>query len=111
MLPRTSAGSNRLSKQRKAEKYVGYEVLEAIPDKMHSVREAYERKKGKNIKHVARLAMKELMIQWLLVLPWRQRNIRECRVGGSTPNLLKGKIPAFSHLDEPAWVIEEEASN
>jgi integrase len=51
------------------------------------------------------------MIQWLLVLPWRQRNVRECRISGSSPNLFKSKILAFSELDKPAWVVEEEQSN
>jgi integrase len=98
-------------KQRKAEKYVDYDVLEAIPGKIRVFREAYEKKRKKNIKRVARMAMEELMIRWLLILPWRQRNLRECRIGGPAPNLFKGKIPPFSELDKPAWVVEEETRN
>jgi hypothetical protein len=82
-------------KQRKARKYVEYDVLETIPAKIHAVREDYERARNKKPKRVSRLAMEQLMIRWLLVLPWRQRNVRECRVNGSSPNLFKSKIPAF----------------
>jgi integrase len=53
--------------------------------------------------------MEELMVAWLLVFPWRQRNIRECRVTGPNPNLFKAKVPAFSYIDKPAWACKEEA--
>src|SRR5216683_6389456 len=33
---------------------------------------------------LARLLHDELIIQWLLILPWRQRNIRECRIGAKS---------------------------
>jgi len=98
-------------KRRKAEKYVDYDVLETIPDKIRSARETYNKRKKKDPKRAARLAMEELIFRWLLVLPWRQRNVRECRVGGANPNLFKAAIPAFSDLDIPTWVIEEEEQN
>jgi integrase len=98
-------------KQRKARKYVEYDVLETIPSKIRAAMEDYERARNKKPKRLSRLAMEQLMIQWLLVLPWRQRNVRECRISGSSPNLFKSKILAFSELDKPAWVVEEEQSN
>ncbi|MDR5726232.1 MAG: tyrosine-type recombinase/integrase [Terriglobia bacterium] len=98
-------------KRRKAEKAVPYELLESIPAKIHTARETYEKKKKKSAKRVARLAMEQLMIQWLLILPWRQRNLRECRINGAVPNLFKDKIPPFSEIDKPAWVVQEEAAN
>ena len=98
-------------RQRKSSKLVAYEVLEAVPDKIRVATQAYARRKKKNAKRIARMAMEELMFRWLLVLPWRQRNLRECRVGGLSPNLFKGKIPAHSGLDRPAWVVEEESRN
>jgi integrase len=55
--------------------------------------------------------MEEFMFRWYLALPWRQRNLRECRIGGFAPNLFKGKIPPISDIDKPAWIIEEEAKN
>jgi integrase len=95
-------------KARKAKKYLDYEVLETIPMKIHAKRNT-EAKRGKD--HVARLVMEELMIAWLLVFPWRQRNIRECRVIGENPNLFKAKVPAFSYIDKPDWARQEELSD
>jgi integrase len=48
---------------------------------------------------------------WLVTLPWRQRNLRECRISGSTPNLFKGPIAPFSEIDKTVWVQEEERKN
>jgi integrase len=95
-------------KARKAKKYLDYEVLESIPAKIHAKRNA-EAKRGKE--HVARSVMEELMISWLLVLPWRQRNLREFRVAGPNPNLFKAKVPAFSYIDMPSWARQAEADN
>jgi integrase len=50
----------------------------------------------------------ELMIRWLTVLPWRQRNLRECRIAGSAPNLFRAKVPLYSDIDKPAWLLEAE---
>jgi integrase len=55
--------------------------------------------------------MEELAMEWLLVFPWRQRNLRECRVDGDNPNLFKSKIPEFSAIQKPEWVLKEEARN
>ena len=95
--------------KRKAERYIDYEALEAIPSAIHAERLALL-KKGYT-KRAARLAMEELMLRWLSILPWRQRNIRECRIGGSSPNIFKAKIGPFSDLDKPVWVLEEEQKN
>jgi hypothetical protein len=86
-------------------------VLEAIPGKIRAERERCEKKKKKNAKRAALLAMEELMMRWLLVLPWRQRNLRECPIIGPEPNLFKGKIPPFTELDKLLWVVEEESRN
>lgn len=94
-------------KARKAKKYLDYEILESIPGQIR-----VERSKTKeNREFVARLVAEELMISWLLVLPWRQRNLRECRVEGQDPNLFKGRVPAYSYIDMPAWAQQEEARN
>jgi integrase len=55
--------------------------------------------------------MEELLIKWLTMLPWRQRNIRECRISGSNPNIFKSKIPNYISVDKPAWVQMEEQKN
>lgn len=98
-------------KERKARKYVEYSVLETIPRAIGAERISCERGRQPKRRKIARLAMEELMVRWLLVLPWRQRNVRECRVTGDAPNVFKGRIPQFSELDRPAWVVEEESRN
>jgi hypothetical protein len=95
-------------KKRKAEKYLEYSVIESIPGMIRAERAAAEKR---GIIHVARLATEELLMKWLITLPWRQRNIRECRIGGPAPNLFKGKVPLFSGIDKPAWVMREEEEN
>jgi integrase len=96
-------------KKRKAEKYLEYEVLESIPAQIHTELEAAMRKN--QMYRAAYLASEELLITWLLILPWRQRNLRECRFGGKQPNIFRGKISPFSDIDKPAWVVEQEAQN
>lgn len=97
-------------RDRKARKHVDYEVLEAIPYKMRTERRVQE-KKRRGAKKIACLAMEELVMLWLTILPWRQRNVRQCRIVGLNPNLFKSKIRASSALDKPDWVIEEEKGN
>jgi hypothetical protein len=95
-------------KKRKAEKTLEYAVIETIPEKIRAQRPSAA-KKGR--KQLALLVREELMIRWLSVLPWRQRNIRECRIGGSTPNLYKGPVPTVTTIDMPAWAAEERQKN
>lgn len=96
-------------KKRKAERHLEYEVLETIPARIHAELAAALRKK--RMLRAACLATEELMMRWLLILPWRQRNIRECRIGGKHPNIFRGKISPFSDIDKPVWVVEEEMQN
>jgi integrase len=98
-------------KKRKAAKYVDYDELEAIPAQIRAFREEYAKKKHHIEKRIAKLALEELMFRWYLVFPWRQRNLRECRVGGTAPNLFKARISPISEIDKPKWVEEEEAKN
>lgn len=60
---------------------------------------------------VAILVRDELLIKWLLVLPWRQRNIRECRILGDNPNLFKAAIPPWVHIATPPWVDDQLRAN
>lgn len=98
-------------KKRKAEKYVFYEELEAIPEKLRANREALQRKRIKDPVKEALSFMEELMFRWYLVFPWRQRNMRKCMISGSTPNLFKAPIPAITEIDKPDWILAEEARN
>ncbi len=95
-------------KDRKAKKYIEYQFVETIPEKIHTVRLVAEKKRPDQ---VALLVMEELMMTWFVTLPWRQRNIRECRVAGPSPNLFKGVIPPFSDIDKPQWVKDEQLRN
>jgi integrase len=91
-------------RNRKSEKYVDYSLLEAIPQLIHK-----DRIKPKlNAHRVAALAQQELLMKWLITLPWRQRNIRECRIAGLKPNLFKAVIPSISDVTKPAWAIEAQ---
>ena len=92
-------------KKRRAARCLDYQVVESIPAKLRAERPAAAKK---GIYRVALLVKEELLMKWLTALPWRQRNIRECRINGPAPNLFKGKIPPFSDIDKPDWVQQEE---
>ncbi len=98
-------------KKRKAAKYIDYDEFEAIPTQIRGFRESYEKKRHKSQIRVAQLVEEEFIFRWFLAFPWRQRNLRELRIGGSSPNLFKGRIPSLSDIDKPAWIVEEEAQN
>jgi hypothetical protein len=48
---------------------------------------------------------------WLLILAWRQKNIRDCRVCGEDPNLDKAPISPFSMATRPSWVADQERAS
>ena len=89
---------------RKALKYLPYDILSKIPQLISQQRGKEER----GTKQYARLLHDELMLQWLLILPWRQRNIREARLG--TPekdNIFKTGFSSLVNIAKPQWVEEE----
>jgi integrase len=95
-------------KRRKAAKYVEYKVLESIAEQINAERSKAQ-KKGP-----WRLALhvrNELLMRWLPILPWRQRNVRECRISGPDPNLFRQKISPFSDVDKPEWLMQAESKN
>lgn len=94
--------------RRKAAKFLEYSVVEAIPAKIHAERMVIAKA---NTNPISRVAMEELLMKWIAILPWRQRNIRECRIGGSSPNLFKGPVSPLSRIDRPEWVTREEQRN
>jgi integrase len=93
---------------RKAKKYLEYSVVEAIPAAIRAGRSAAAKK---GVRQLAKLVQEELLMLWLPILPWRQRNLRECRIGGPHPNLFKGPVGPLSAIDRPAWVVEVERIN
>jgi hypothetical protein len=95
-------------KQRKAQKYLPHRLVQEIPAMIRAGRPAAA-KRGR--KQLAILARNELLISWLTVLPWRQRNVRECRIGGPTPNLFKASVPPLSDIKLPEWAVREHRDN
>ena len=97
-------------KQRKDCKWVPYDELAQIPEKIRQDANTFvaldDRRKA--------LMMRDaLLIAWLTVLPWRQRNLRECRVmptadGG---NLFHEEIPPHSPISKPKWAEEAFRAN
>jgi integrase len=93
---------------RKAKKKVDYELLRAVPV---AIRDAAV-KGARNELEKAWLAHDELLMTWLVTLPWRQRNIRECRLGPSTTaNLFFAPLERFVHIAKPAWLEESLKAN
>jgi hypothetical protein len=97
-----------VTKKRKVEKYLDYATLEDVPQKIRAGRTSAGKKSRKQLALVVR---DELLVKWLTVLPWRQRNLRECRIGGSSPNLYKGPVPAMTDIEMPEWAIAEQRQN
>jgi len=95
-------------RMRKVKKYLDYPIIEAIPAMIRAERSSSSKHRTE---HVEALAMEELLIRWLIILANRQRNIRQCRVGGPAPNLFKAKIPSYTSIDKPIWVQMEEQRN
>jgi integrase len=90
--------------ERKARKYLPYEVVAEIWKSIHQRRSEVA---ASNRKKLAMLVRDELLMLWLVTLPWRQRNLRECRIGGSeSANLFKAGIPPLVHMAKPRWIEE-----
>jgi hypothetical protein len=89
--------------EKKAKKSVPFEDLCKIPGAIHDTRMKLNRDDAR----ASRLAHDELLMQWHTTLPWRQRNIRECRLGdAATANLFFTPLPSFIHVAKPKWVEE-----
>lgn len=96
-------------RERKERKYLPYDTLAQIPGQIRVVRN----KSARASYEFLRLLHDELVIQWLLILPWRQRNIRECRIGSKSDgaNLFKAEIERWDSVAQPKWVEDELRSN
>ena len=95
---------------RKEKKYLPYDKVAEIPSKIHALRAAVA-KEGPT--KLAELVHDELVIQWLVFLPWRQRNIRECRIGtkDSGANLFKAPMEQWDTVRKSRWVQEKLRNN
>jgi Phage integrase family len=94
--------------QRKARKYIPYAEAEQIPDRIRAQR---KKAKSPNPHTLAIHARNELLMLWLVILPWRQMNIRDCRITGNTPNLFDAPISPFSMISRSSWVAEQECAS
>lgn len=101
-IPDDDQGAKRI---RKEEKYLPYSTLLEIPDK---IRKDRARIPADDLKAVALSFRDELIIRWLLALPWRQRNLRECRIGGPNPNLFRASVSKTASITKPDWLVLAE---
>ena len=94
--------------RRKEKKYIPYAVADDIPRK---IREALKAANTLNPSDLAVSLRDELLMQWLIILPWRQSNLRECRISGGTHrNLYCEPIRQHSTVTKPNWLVEQEKS-
>jgi integrase len=85
--------------EKKAKKSASYEDLCKIPSAIRAARLSPDDPK------TSRLVHDELLMLWLTTLPWRQRNIRECRIGEPrTANVFFAPLPSLVHVAKPKWV-------
>ncbi len=94
--------------RRKQEKFLPYEALRKIPGLIRRDRPVPANADPRTIALAVR---DELLMQWLVTLPWRQRNLRELRIAGDAPNLQKTTLPVHSNISKPDWVLEAEKSD
>jgi integrase len=105
LLPQISETPRSGIDERKLSKYVDYDDLWTIPSMIQEERRKLD---GEARKKQALLVRDQLLILWLLILPWRQRNIRECGLG---KNLLKAELPPMGGIEIPKWVKAEFRAN
>ncbi|MGE5110562.1 MAG: tyrosine-type recombinase/integrase [Acidobacteriaceae bacterium] len=91
--------------ERKARKYLPYDEVAEIPERILCDK-IQSGKRGPV--EVALLYRDALLLKWLATLPWRQRNLRECRIG---ENIYKGGILPYVYVAQPNWVSDELARN
>jgi len=99
-LPRESY---RFTKETKDRKWVDRSELALVPKK---IRDEADKRYKADPRNYALAVRNQLIITWLIILPWRQRNLRECKLlpyeqGG---NLFKREISPLTTFAKPAWV-------
>jgi len=96
--------------ERKAHKYLPYDVLSEIPERIRD-----KRRQSTNLSavQIAFLVHDELLMRWLITLVWRSRNVRECRIAWSadSPNLFKKELPQPVNIAVPVWAETELKTN
>lgn len=114
--------ADAVRRERIALKTLPYAELAAIPGKILKERLALQEVAGRNPSRndleqkrlsmaVSQLAMRELLVRWILELPWRARNICECRLEGAARNLFLGTVCRYSTLArDPSILVQLEKS-
>jgi integrase len=105
LLSEIQPDSESEKQERKASKYLPYEVVDDMPRMIHERREELVKKSKKQLSLLVR---DELLISWLVTLVWRQRNIRECRLGH---NLFKAEVQPMVNIAVPYWAQERLRAN
>ena len=98
------SGDAEIQKQEaKVLKWVGYDILCQIPARLREERLGIE---NRDNRRAALLSRNELLMTWLTVLPWRQRNLRECKLANKDDggNLFKAPISQAATVAKPRWV-------
>ena len=90
-------------KEKQAAKQVPYTVAETIPTLICAGRKNAARRGEKGLAIVIR---DQLLMLWLIVLPWRRRNLSGCRIEGPQPNLFKAKLDLYAPISKTNWVEE-----
>ena len=101
----SSADPQETVDARKAPKYMTYAVAEQIPA---LIRQQRMKNKASSAKKQAISVRNELLMLWIINLPWRQRNLREMRIAGDNPNLFYSEINRYSTLTKPNWIVDHE---
>ena len=98
------------SRDRKDKKYISWNDLAKIPDLIARDRKRTDPSK---VQVIAKLFHDELLMRWILEMPWRQRNLREAELeGGEEPNIFRDRLDRYtSQVVKPEWVNEELAQN
>lgn len=65
-------------KERKQRRWVSFDELARIPDQIRREAAVYA---GLSARRRAEMMRDALLMRWLTTLPWRQRNLRECKLG------------------------------
>lgn len=91
-------------------KLVDYESLEGLPETIR--RDAAKTCTNPSKQYAA--AMRDaLLLEWLVTLPWRQRNLREMRIGRQEDgaNIFKAQVSHDDGMARPGWLVEELKRN
>lgn len=90
-------------RERKEANWVPFDKVAKIPEQI--CRDAH---RDPTLSEVSRALMMRnaLVMAFLTILPWRQGNIRNCKLGpfAKGGNLAKEEIPVLSRMSKPMWV-------